>query len=457
MEPVIDSTPPPAISSFGPLRASAARFLNLRLSSHRGLAGIAAWSFLAAVIARGSNLAAMIICARTLAQDQFGQIAIIQSTVGTFAPVAGLGLAITTTKFMAEFRDTDPARAGRVLALSLTAAAVAGLAMTGALILLAPSVATWAFNSPALSAQLIQASGLLALGVIESVQTGALSGLEAFSRIARMSMWSGILSIPILGALVWTRGVTGAIVGMTISLALTCIFNAIALRAECRKWGIRPSLAGSAGEKHMLLHFSLPSYLSGVLVAPVTWLNTTLLVHRPGGLSELALFTAADRFRYLLIFLPVAVSRIAVPALARTRSVGDEQGYRDAFRWNVGFGLVSTVPPALICLALSVPPMGLFGESFKRGWPIMAVLAVSSIPTVMNTQLGAALLSSGRAWERTAIDALLAGVFLLSAWLLIPRWNAAGLALAFALAYTAACVALAICLRSSRDGALRTR
>jgi O-antigen/teichoic acid export membrane protein len=447
LEPVIESTAAPVIAPLGRISGAVAALWN----SQRGLAGVAAWSFLAAVIARGSNLAAMIICARTLAQEQFGQIAIIQSTVGTFAPIAGLGLAITTTKFIAEFRDTNPVRAGRVLALSLTAATLAGLAMTAALILSAPLVAVRAFDSPPLAAQLIQASGLLALGVIESVQTGALTGLEAFSRIARMSMWSGLLSIPILGVLVLTRGVSGAIAGLTISLLLSCVFNAIALRAECRKWGIRPTLAGSASETQILLHFSLPSYLSGILVAPVTWLNSALLVHRPGGLAEMALFTAADRFRYLLIFLPLAVSRIAVPALSRSRSTGDRQGYRDAFQWNIGFGLVATVPPALFCLALSVPLMGLFGESFKRGWLILGILAFSSIPTVMNTQLGAALLSSGRAWARTAIDALLATVFLFSAWLLIPRWNAAGLAFAFALAYTAACAALVISLRRSRE------
>jgi O-antigen/teichoic acid export membrane protein len=420
-------------------------------SSWRGLAGVAAWSFLAAIIARGSNLAAMILCARVLAQDDFGQVAIIQSTVGTFAPIAGLGLAITTTKFLAECRDTDPARAGRVLALSLLAATVAGLAMTGALIFLAPWIADRGFGTPALSTHLIQASGLLVLGVIESVQIGALTGFEAFSRIARLSMWTGLLSIPLLGVLVVTKGVTGAIAGLTISLLAACILNAIALRAECRKWDIQPTFAGSRKETQILLHFSLPSYLSGILLAPVTWLTTTLLVHRPGGLAEMALFSAADRFRFMLIFLPLAVSRIAVPALSRARSTGDNEGYRNAFHWNVGFGLLTTVPPALFCVAISGPLMAFFGEAFRNGQPILAILALSAIPTVMNTQLGAALLSEGRAWMRTAIDALLAASFLLSAWLLIPRWNGAGLAMAFALAYTTACLALYIALRGSHD------
>lgn len=418
-------------------------------SSWKPLAGVAAWSFIAAVIARGSNLAAIILCARVLPQDQFGQIAILQSTVGTFAPIAGLGLAITTTKFLAECRDTNPSRAGRVLALSLVAALVAGLGMTGLLIVLAPWIAAAGFGSAALSTPLMQASGLLVLGVVESVQTGALTGLEAFSRIARLSMWSGLLSIPVLGFLVVTYGVPGAIAGLTLSLLLSCILNAVALHQECRKWGIQPSFTGWQLESGILLHFSLPSYFSGILLAPVTWLTTTLLVHRPGGLNEMALFSAADRFRFILIFLPLAVSRIAVPALSRARSHGDQTGYRNAFQWNVGFGLLATLPPALFCLIFSEQLMGLFGESFRQGQSVLAVLAFSAIPTVMNTQLGAALLSNGRAWARTAIDALLAATFLLGAYFLIPAYQATGLAISFALAYSLACAALCWALKGS--------
>ncbi len=419
------------------------------LAGQRQLAGIAGWSFLSAFIARGANLAALVICARVLPQDQFGQVAIIQSTVGMFAPIAGLGLAMTTTKFLAEYRDTDPARAGRILALSLVAAAIAGLLLTGALIWLAPLLAVRGFSSPGLSQQLIQASGLLALGVFEAVQTGALTGLEAFARIAKLSIWNGLLSIPFVAFLAYSYGASGAIAGLTVSVGFSCVLNGIALAGECRKWSIRPSLTGISAERRMLLTFSLPSYFSGIVVAPVTWLSSAMLVNQPGGFSEMALFTAADRFRFLLIFLPLAVSRIAVPALSRFRASGNHSGYQDAFRWNLGFGLFATIPPALVCVAAAQPLMSLFGETFRRGWPVLAILAISAIPTVVNTQLGAALLSNGRAWERASADVLLAVVFLLSAWVLVPLWSAAGLAMAFAISYATACLFLWLLLRGT--------
>lgn len=417
------------------------------LRQQADLATMAGWSFAAAFIARAANLAALMICARVLSQEHFGQVAILQSTVGMFGPIAGLGLSITTTKFLAELRDTDRERAGRILALSFTAAVLAGGLMTIGLILLAPQLAAKGLGSAALTVPLIQASGLLLLGVIDSVQTGALAGLEGFSRIAKVSAWNGVLSIPVVTLLARNYGASGAIAGMSVALAWGCVLNAIVLRGECRARGIRWSFRGWGSERKVLLMFSLPAYISGIVVAPITWMTSALLVRHGGGLAEMALFSAADRFRFLLVFVPISVSRIVVPTLSRLLSAGDAAGYRSALRWSVGFGLLSTVPPALICMALARPLMASFGQAFAAGWPVLAILALSAIPTVMNTQLGAALMSDNRAWARTGTDALLAVTFFVCAWWLIPTWKAAGLATAFAIAYTAASVTLLICLR----------
>ncbi|MEP7354359.1 MAG: hypothetical protein ABI824_14125, partial [Acidobacteriota bacterium] len=66
------------------------------LLERRELVHGASWSVIAAIVARGSNVLAMILCARLLPQESFGQVALIQTTVGTFGPLAGLGLSSTT-------------------------------------------------------------------------------------------------------------------------------------------------------------------------------------------------------------------------------------------------------------------------------------------------------------------------------------------------------------------------
>ena len=367
---------------------------------------------------------------------------LLQSTVGMFAPVAGLGLAMTGTKFLAEFRDSDPARAGRILGLSLLMAVVAGSALTGALVLLAPWLATRMPGAPGLEVHLVMASGLLLAGVLESVQIGALIGLGAFAGLARAGSWSGAASIPAIVLLSYAYGLAGAIAGLTLSLIISCLCHGILLRAECQRFGFRATLAGAASERNLLLGFSLPSYVSGLLFAPVAWVGNALLVQRPDGLMDIAWFHAADRFRYVLMFVPLAVSRTTVPALSRLRTAGDSAGYAGTLRWNIMATTAVTLVPAVLCAALAIPLMSLFGAAFRPGWPVLLVLAASAVPTVLNTQLGAPLLADGRAWARAGVDALLAGAILVLAWWLVPGLGAVGLAAAFAGGYTLACLAL---------------
>jgi len=274
-----------------------------------------------------------------------------------------------------------------------------------------------------------------------------LTGLGAFARLARVGAWSAALSIPVIAALAAWQGANGALAGLTAALGISCVANGWALRGECRRFGIPVSWSGFSRETRVLFGFSLPSYISGLLVAPVAWFANAMLVRGGGGFTEMALFTAADRYRFLLIFVPLAVSRTAVPALARARAAGDRDGFAQTLRWNLIASTISTLIPVLCCVAAAAPLMALFGESFRPAWLVLAVLALSAIPTVLNTQLGAALLSAGRAWERAAADALLAGAFLALAWWAVPRWGAVGLAATFAGAYSIACLALAMLLR----------
>src|ERR1035437_5586151 len=71
------------------------------------------WSFSGTVVARALGLIASIIVARLLGRGAYGELGIIQSTVGMFGLFAGFGMGITATKFVAEYRKTDPEQIGR--------------------------------------------------------------------------------------------------------------------------------------------------------------------------------------------------------------------------------------------------------------------------------------------------------------------------------------------------------
>ncbi|NOZ40854.1 MAG: oligosaccharide flippase family protein [Planctomycetes bacterium] len=68
-----------------------------------------------AVISRGLMLVASILVARMLGKTVYGELGMIRSTVGMFGVFAGFGLGLTATKHVAEFRESDPERAGRIV------------------------------------------------------------------------------------------------------------------------------------------------------------------------------------------------------------------------------------------------------------------------------------------------------------------------------------------------------
>ena len=90
------------------------------------------WSMAGAVISRGLGIVSSVVVARTLGKVGFGELGIIHSTVMMFQLFAGFGLGLTATKYVAEYRGTDPQKAGRIID-EQDPAAIAPIAVKGRL------------------------------------------------------------------------------------------------------------------------------------------------------------------------------------------------------------------------------------------------------------------------------------------------------------------------------------
>lgn len=87
------------------------------------------WNFLGLLFNKGFAMVASIFVARYLGTLDFGRYGMINSTISTFATFAGLGLGITATKFIAEFKDIDKDKVGKVLGLTNLFGLFSGLIM----------------------------------------------------------------------------------------------------------------------------------------------------------------------------------------------------------------------------------------------------------------------------------------------------------------------------------------
>jgi Polysaccharide biosynthesis protein len=70
------------------------------------------WALVGAVVLRGLTLASSVLAGRLLGTTGFGEVGMIQSTQGLFGIVAGTGLGLAATKFIAESLRPIPQEQG---------------------------------------------------------------------------------------------------------------------------------------------------------------------------------------------------------------------------------------------------------------------------------------------------------------------------------------------------------
>lgn len=400
------------------------------------------WSLSAAVISRGFNLAASVVCARLMGQAAFGEYGMVLSTVATLGAFSVLGLGLTASRYVAEYRDRDPEKVARILRVSSIVSLASGTVAAVLLALLSAPLAAHLLAAPRLATPLALGASMVLLNALIAFQNGALAGFEAFRQLARASLASGALSFPFIALGAWKGGVNGAVIGTTASLVVNLMLNRRILREQYRGADLHPEGAAWRQEAHVFWTFSLPAFLGSLAVSSGLWTCNALLVNGPGGYLQLGLYAAADRWHVAILFVPATVFRMVLPVLANLKGSSNQAGYRRVNRANLLLNLALVVVPAVLLGVLAGPIMASYGPDFRSGSPILLVLALGTIPEALNTVFGYPLVVGHRMWTRFAFDLLLTLVLATLGAALIPRWGALGLAAAYVAAYTATSVGL---------------
>lgn len=388
------------------------------------------WSVAGAFAGRGLALATSIITARILGKSGFGEFGIIQSTVQMFVTFAAFGMGVTATKHVAEFRQTDPERAGRIIGLSSLTSWLSGFGAALTLALFAPWLASHTLAAPHLAGALRLAAICLLFSVVSEAQIGTLSGFEAFRKRSTTQFIGALAGLPVSVAGVYWWGLLGAVWGFAASLALQVFLNFVALRQEARRAGVPISWRLSRGEFAVFCGFSLPTLLGAALYVPAMWIANAVMVNVPNGYGEMGIFNAADRWRTAIRFLPFLLSGVALPMLSSLQGKSNREKYNRVLVTNVklsfGLAMAAAVPIAL----LSYWIMASYGHGFAEGRWVLITLAAVSVITATSWILGNALTSDGRVWVTFFLNLSWAAVLLSISWLLRFR-GAQGLAYAY--------------------------
>jgi O-antigen/teichoic acid export membrane protein len=402
--------------------------LRLRLASG------AFWSLAGTLTARTLALGVSVFVARILGRTAYGEFGTFQATVGMFASFAAFGLGLTATKYVGELRLRDPVRAGRIIGLSIRVAWASGTTMTVVLFFIAPWLASHALSAPQLTEILRIGSLLLLVGAIDGAQSGALAGFEAFRRLALVNFITGALSLPLVVGGAWFLGLKGAVLGLLTSQTLNCLLSHRALRAEAMALGVRTHWSKEHEGLRVLWDFSVPALVSGLLVAPVYWACTAMLVNQPDGYAQMGLFTAANQWFGALLFLPNVLGQAALPVFSERSRDLDRPTLRRLVRLYIGLNVVVVLPLILLGIAASRYIMQLYGAGFREGWLTLSAVLITAGFVALQTPVGHLIVALDRMWLGTAMNLGWAVSFVVMAWLFVP-FGALGLAGARLAAY----------------------
>lgn len=372
---------------------------------HR-LARNSAWSVMGTGLYQVLLVGSSIIAARLLGGEMFGRYGVIQSTTALFGTFIGTALGLASTKHIAEYRDVDPARAGRMVTLCASSAVVLGVSASALLFLMAGPLATRVFHDSTLLGPLGLSSLLLLFHIWNGSQQGSLAGFEAFSEIARINAARGLAVVALSFWAIPRWKLEGAVWALVLSAGLACALSTLAIRRALRERNIITQWRAAWGERRILVSFSLPALLTSSVIAPTGWLMNVLLANQPGGYSQLGIFTAANHWRLAVCLFPASVTQVATPVLANLLGTSQKARFTRTLRISLLFTTLAAVAAAVLVIALGKLIMRSYGKDFEGGLAALLILQVAAVLTTASTALGAAIATTGRMWTNFLLNLL---------------------------------------------------
>jgi O-antigen/teichoic acid export membrane protein len=280
------------------------------------------WSAVGEALSRGLLLVSLVIVARILGSEGYGQFGLLRTTISMFAMVGGLGLGFTANRFVARFRDTDKEYSGQIIGSSYVVAAGFGSLVALAVFLGAETLAREALGAPELQTGLQIAAALLLLNSIAGAQSGILQGLENYRLLALGGLAQGIVGIVAFSAGAHYFGIEGALYAFLVYTAVGVATYDALIRHEVRRQGIVISYFEFARFRPLFWAFSVPAALMGVAVAPFKWLSETLLA-KGSGFEQLGVFHASMTIANVFLAL---VSTLNSPLISVTSNLQATSG-----------------------------------------------------------------------------------------------------------------------------------
>ena len=405
------------------------------------------WSVGSAILSKIILLFVSFYIARELGRTMYGEFALLQNTINTCAMLAGLGVSVSATKYIAQYREHDKAKASRILSLNVFVALLTSIILAVCVFTFSDGLASQMLNNGDLSAFLQVGSGAIFFSTLNGAVLGALAGFEKFKDIAFTTTIGALVTAVLQVLLVIHFGIMGLVIAMVISQLIMLCFGGFWLLQSMQYSGILFVRFGLGAEMSSLVKFNLPSILGSVMVAPTMWVSQLFLVNQIGGYAEMGIFAAANQWRNALIFLPMALNKVVLSLLSNLSAQQSSRNFKQVFYINLAANLVGGLLVLAFVSVFAELIFSGYGVEFVGYGHVLIIMVVVACLTSANAVVGNVFASLDKMWTGFLLNALWGGQLLVYSYFLCPLYGAMGLALAFLIAYVIHSICQVICVR----------
>ena len=333
------------------------------------------WALFGNVVAKGMSLLGVIVVARFLGKEVYGEYGTIRSTLMNIAVFSTFGLGYTATKFIAEYKEKQPYILRRIATISMRISFLVSGLMAILLFFLAEYIANTVLGASHLTTPLRFVAFWIIFSALTTTLVGILSGFNAFKAMSKINTYVGLLTFVSSVVLTYYYGLNGALTALVVTQILNWYLN----YREVLKY-LPPGMydIGEQGSLYKkIIHLSTPVALQEGLYALTSWLMLLLLI-KLSDYGEVGLYSAAMQWSAIVLFIPGILRNVILTHLSEHNN--NVLKHEKILKQTLWINLITTTLPFVVIYLLKDWVVSFYGVSYQDG--LDKVLAISLFSTI---------------------------------------------------------------------------
>lgn len=395
----------------------------------------ALWNIIATIAAQGGTFIVSILVARILGNEVYGKYSITIGTATTLSNFAGLGLGLTITKYIAEYRSTNLKKVGKIIGSITLISIISGVIFCILFFLYSGYISENILNAPDLKNLLKICSILILANTLNGIQIGALSGFESFKTITKISIVRGLLSIPLILIPTFFWNLKGSVIGSVFLTIIVWVLSQTYVYKISKNAGINTTICLDKEFFGIITKFSLPAFLGSVMVGPITWLSNVILANQNGGYIELGLYNVGFQWRSILIYLSSALLQVTLPLITNEYSKKSDQNSKKLLVITQLLLNLLLIPISIFIMFFSQTIVKIYGKEYLNADVVISILIVSVLIQNLGSITGPLIQAKGKMWLGLFINLIWGGTLLVVVSIFVKELGAIALAFSYVVAY----------------------